>query len=158
MGGIIFASHNWKCCCLLQISPAAGSCLLPGQSSRPVAANCSQVGAAGEGHMQSETGISGVCFCFPHNWGFLQLKSRVLMTPLAISPPRSTPEPDVSSIPQDAATVPKSTTPQALTGMWTEECCSKGVNRSHSWQPAAVLFRTSTARENGTFPNQTDWQ
>ncbi|XP_031408381.1 sex comb on midleg-like protein 4 [Meleagris gallopavo] len=37
------------------------------------------------------------------------------MTPLAISPPRSTPEPDVSSIPQDAATVPKSTTPQALT-------------------------------------------
>uniref|UniRef100_A0A669Q9M5 Scm polycomb group protein like 4 n=2 Tax=Phasianus colchicus TaxID=9054 RepID=A0A669Q9M5_PHACC len=44
-----------------------------------------------------------------------KLKSRVLMTPLAISPPRSTPEPDVSSIPQDAATVPKSTTPQALT-------------------------------------------
>ncbi|NXR12661.1 SCML4 protein, partial [Semnornis frantzii] len=44
-----------------------------------------------------------------------KLKSRVLMTPLAISPPRSTPEPDVSSIPQDAATVPTSTTPQALT-------------------------------------------
>ncbi|NXC44694.1 SCML4 protein, partial [Penelope pileata] len=44
-----------------------------------------------------------------------KLKSRVLMTPLAISPPRSTPEPDVSSIPQDAATVPKSATPQALT-------------------------------------------
>ncbi|NXL89229.1 SCML4 protein, partial [Alectura lathami] len=44
-----------------------------------------------------------------------KLKSRVLMTPLAISPPRSTPEPDVSSIPQDAATIPKSATPQALT-------------------------------------------
>ncbi|KFV64249.1 Sex comb on midleg-like 4, partial [Dryobates pubescens] len=44
-----------------------------------------------------------------------KLKSRVLMTPLAISPPRSTPEPDVSSIPQDAATIPTSTTPQALT-------------------------------------------
>ncbi|NXQ37414.1 SCML4 protein, partial [Alaudala cheleensis] len=44
-----------------------------------------------------------------------QLKSRVLMTPLAISPPRSTPEPDISSIPQDAATVPNSDTPQALT-------------------------------------------
>uniref|UniRef100_A0A8C0USU9 SLED domain-containing protein n=1 Tax=Cyanistes caeruleus TaxID=156563 RepID=A0A8C0USU9_CYACU len=37
------------------------------------------------------------------------------MTPLAISPPRSTPEPDISSIPQDAATVPNSDTPQALT-------------------------------------------
>ncbi|OWK59034.1 Sex comb on midleg-like protein 4 [Lonchura striata] len=44
-----------------------------------------------------------------------KLKSRVLMTPLAISPPRSTPEPDISSIPQDAATVPDSDTPQALT-------------------------------------------
>ncbi|NXY29530.1 SCML4 protein, partial [Pomatorhinus ruficollis] len=44
-----------------------------------------------------------------------KLKSRVLMTPLAISPPRSTPEPDISSIPQDAATVPNSDTPQALT-------------------------------------------
>lgn len=44
-----------------------------------------------------------------------KLKSRVIMTPLAISPPRSTPEPDISSIPQDAATVPNSTIPQALT-------------------------------------------
>ncbi|NXF03433.1 SCML4 protein, partial [Smithornis capensis] len=44
-----------------------------------------------------------------------KLKSRVLMTPLAISPPRSTPEPDISSIPQDAATIPSSDTPQALT-------------------------------------------
>ncbi|XP_073483134.1 sex comb on midleg-like protein 4 isoform X3 [Lithobates pipiens] len=44
-----------------------------------------------------------------------KLKSRVVMTPLAISPPRSTPEPDISSIPQDAATVPNSTIPQALT-------------------------------------------
>ncbi|KAM6323757.1 sex comb on midleg-like protein 4 [Aegotheles albertisi] len=44
-----------------------------------------------------------------------KLKSRVLMTPLAISPPRSTPEPDISSIPQDAATIPNSATPHALT-------------------------------------------
>ncbi|XP_058163209.1 sex comb on midleg-like protein 4 [Dasypus novemcinctus] len=43
-----------------------------------------------------------------------KLKSRVLMTPLALSPPRSTPEPDLSSIPQDAATVPSMATPQAL--------------------------------------------
>uniref|UniRef100_A0A8B9VEE2 Scm polycomb group protein like 4 n=1 Tax=Anas zonorhyncha TaxID=75864 RepID=A0A8B9VEE2_9AVES len=32
-----------------------------------------------------------------------------------LSPPRSTPEPDVSSIPQDAATIPNSAAPQALT-------------------------------------------
>ncbi|XP_024144730.1 sex comb on midleg-like protein 4 isoform X2 [Oryzias melastigma] len=44
-----------------------------------------------------------------------KLKSRMLMTPLAISPPSSTPEPDMSSIPQDAATVPHSATPQVLT-------------------------------------------
>ncbi|KAM4041408.1 sex comb on midleg-like protein 4 isoform 3-T3 [Anomaloglossus baeobatrachus] len=44
-----------------------------------------------------------------------KLKSRIVMTPLAISPPRSTPEPDISSIPQDAATVPNSAVPQALT-------------------------------------------
>ena len=45
-----------------------------------------------------------------------QLKPRMVMTPLAISPPSSTPEPDMSSIPQDAATVPHSATPQVLTG------------------------------------------
>ncbi|XP_023807719.1 sex comb on midleg-like protein 4 isoform X2 [Oryzias latipes] len=44
-----------------------------------------------------------------------KLKARMLMTPLAISPPSSTPEPDMSSIPQDAATVPHSATPQVLT-------------------------------------------
>uniref|UniRef100_A0A8C3VZ60 Scm polycomb group protein like 4 n=1 Tax=Catagonus wagneri TaxID=51154 RepID=A0A8C3VZ60_9CETA len=44
-----------------------------------------------------------------------ELKSRVLMTPLALSPPRSTPEPDLSSIPQDAATIPSLAAPQALT-------------------------------------------
>ncbi|XP_053566578.1 sex comb on midleg-like protein 4 isoform X3 [Bombina bombina] len=44
-----------------------------------------------------------------------KLKSRIVMTPLAISPPRSTPEPDISSIPQDAATVPNSAVPQSLT-------------------------------------------
>lgn len=47
---------------------------------------------------------------------FLQLKPRMVMTPLAISPPSSTPEPDMSSIPQDAATIPHSATPQVLTG------------------------------------------
>ncbi|XP_077018678.1 sex comb on midleg-like protein 4 isoform X2 [Tamandua tetradactyla] len=44
-----------------------------------------------------------------------KLKPRVLMTPLALSPPRSTPEPDLSSIPQDAATIPSLAAPEALT-------------------------------------------
>lgn len=53
------------------------------------------------------------------------------MTPLAISPPRSTPEPDISSIPQDAATVPNSDTPQALTGTQPQVLLDQGVSRSH---------------------------
>ncbi|XP_036270624.1 sex comb on midleg-like protein 4 isoform X1 [Pipistrellus kuhlii] len=44
-----------------------------------------------------------------------KLKSPVLLTPLALSPLRSTPEPDLSSIPQDAATIPSVGVPQALT-------------------------------------------
>ncbi|XP_006881234.1 PREDICTED: sex comb on midleg-like protein 4 [Elephantulus edwardii] len=44
-----------------------------------------------------------------------KLKPPVLMTPLALSPPRSTPEPDLSNIPQDAATIPSLVAPQALT-------------------------------------------
>lgn len=69
-------------------------------------------------------------FCVYFHY-FLQLKSRVLMTPLAISPPRSTPEPDISSIPQDAATVPNSDTPQALTGTQPQVLLGQGVSRSH---------------------------
>ncbi|XP_027630919.1 sex comb on midleg-like protein 4 isoform X3 [Tupaia chinensis] len=52
-----------------------------------------------------------------------KLKSRVLMTPLALSPPRSIPEPDLSSIPQDAATVPSLAAPQALTA----RLCTSGL-------------------------------
>ncbi|KAJ3606825.1 hypothetical protein NHX12_026344 [Muraenolepis orangiensis] len=44
-----------------------------------------------------------------------KLKPRMLMSPLAGSPPSSTPEPEMSSIPQDAAIVPRSATPQAHT-------------------------------------------
>ncbi|XP_042529813.1 sex comb on midleg-like protein 4 isoform X2 [Dipodomys spectabilis] len=44
-----------------------------------------------------------------------KLKPPVLMTPLALSPPRSTPEPDLSSIPQDAATIPSLVAAQTLT-------------------------------------------
>lgn len=52
---------------------------------------------------------------------FAQLKPRMVMTPLAISPPSSTPEPDMSSIPQDAATIPHSATPQVLTGNYKSQ-------------------------------------
>lgn len=38
------------------------------------------------------------------------------MSPLANSPPSSTPEPEMGSLPQDAAIVPHSATPQVLTG------------------------------------------
>ncbi|XP_029965573.1 sex comb on midleg-like protein 4 isoform X2 [Salarias fasciatus] len=44
-----------------------------------------------------------------------KLKPRMLMSPLAISPPGGTPEPEMGSIPQDAAIVPHSATPQVLT-------------------------------------------
>lgn len=42
------------------------------------------------------------------------------MSPLANSPPSSTPEPEMGSIPQDAAIVPHSATPQVLTGNATK--------------------------------------
>uniref|UniRef100_H3DFW1 Scm polycomb group protein like 4 n=1 Tax=Tetraodon nigroviridis TaxID=99883 RepID=H3DFW1_TETNG len=43
-----------------------------------------------------------------------KLKPRIVMPPLANSPPSSTPEPEMGSLPQDAAIVPKSATPQTL--------------------------------------------
>ncbi|CAJ1077118.1 sex comb on midleg-like protein 4 isoform X1 [Xyrichtys novacula] len=45
----------------------------------------------------------------------VKLKPRMLMSPLATSPPNSTPEPEMGSLPQDAAIVPHSATPQVLT-------------------------------------------
>lgn len=82
------------------------------------------------GHMQNASPVAYkqnlvFGFCIPASQSdllkkkttiFLQLKPRMVMTPLAISPPSSTPEPDMSSIPQDAATIPHSATPQVLTG------------------------------------------
>ncbi|KAM9704698.1 uncharacterized protein scml4 isoform 1-T1 [Menidia menidia] len=44
-----------------------------------------------------------------------KLKSRMLMSPHANSPPGITPEPEMGSIPQDAAIVPHSATSQVLT-------------------------------------------
>lgn len=46
----------------------------------------------------------------------VKLKPRMVMSPLGNSPPGSTPEPEMGSLPQDAAIVPKSATPQVLTG------------------------------------------
>lgn len=57
------------------------------------------------------------------------------MTPLAISPPSSTPEPDMSSIPQDAATIPHSATPQVLTGR------TQNAN-PHLWRMNGLLEAT----------------
>ncbi|XP_072218710.1 sex comb on midleg-like protein 4 isoform X3 [Leuresthes tenuis] len=44
-----------------------------------------------------------------------KLKPRMVMSSLASSPPGCTPEPEMGSIPQDAAIVPHSATPQVLT-------------------------------------------
>ncbi|KAG7509338.1 hypothetical protein JOB18_041551 [Solea senegalensis] len=44
-----------------------------------------------------------------------KLKPRMVMSPLANSSPSSTPEPEMGSVPQDAAIVPQSSTPQVLT-------------------------------------------
>ncbi|XP_046878230.1 sex comb on midleg-like protein 4 isoform X2 [Hypomesus transpacificus] len=60
-----------------------------------------------------------------------KLKPRMVMTSLANSPTSSTPEPDMSSIPQDAATVPHSATPQVLTGsanLTSAKCALKGCH------------------------------
>ncbi|KAM3861007.1 sex comb on midleg-like protein 4 [Diretmus argenteus] len=60
-----------------------------------------------------------------------KLKPRMVMSPLADSPPSSTPEPEMGSIPQDAAIIPHSATPQALTvtySLWGETL----LDRSHS--------------------------
>lgn len=89
---------------------------------------------------RKKIGIYCVYFHYPTGY-FLQLKSRVLMTPLAISPPRSTPEPDISSIPQDAATIPNSATPQALTGMQPQVLLGKGVCRNHGLAVRSCAFQ-----------------
>lgn len=75
------------------------------------------------------------------------------MTPLAISPPSSTPEPDMSSIPQDAATIPHSATPQVLTGKPQNKQCMKHQGSPVSSQDAYLhlcfLYQsvsTSTSR------------
>lgn len=46
----------------------------------------------------------------------VQLKPRMVMSPLANSAPSSTPEPEAGSIPHDAAIIPHSAAPQALAG------------------------------------------
>uniref|UniRef100_A0A8C5CLR1 Polycomb group protein RNA binding region domain-containing protein n=1 Tax=Gadus morhua TaxID=8049 RepID=A0A8C5CLR1_GADMO len=54
-----------------------------------------------------------------------KLKPRMLMSPLADSAPSSTPEPELSSLPQDAAIVPRSATPQAHTAEQKRDFNSK---------------------------------
>lgn len=154
MGGIIFAFHNLRHCFLLQINQASESSILPGvEWMLPAWRKWCNSRLLMSGSPQGVTypdkiGISCVYFHYPTGY-FLQLKSRVLMTPLAVSPPRSTPEPDISSIPQDAATIPNSATPQALTGTSVRCSWAKGWAGTRGWQPDAVLSRMGGAQENG---------
>ncbi|KAG7260473.1 LOW QUALITY PROTEIN: hypothetical protein CRUP_011222 [Coryphaenoides rupestris] len=69
-----------------------------------------------------------------------KLKPRMLMSPLAdSSPPSSTPEPEMSSIPQDAALVPRSATPHAHTSIQT------GQTGAHVFLNDLNLFRPETS-------------
>lgn len=82
------------------------------------------------------------------------------MTPLAISPPSSTPEPDMSSIPQDAATIPHSATPQVLTGrtqnanphLWRMNGLLEAT--IHLFVPCASLHLHQQAGEHWAQPGQ----
>lgn len=81
------------------------------------------------------------------------------MTPLAISPPSSTPEPDMSSIPQDAATIPHSATPQVLTGRTQNNFLLGSINslldlRIHLCLPCASLYLHQQAGQHRAQPGQ----
>lgn len=72
-----------------------------------------------------------------------KLKPRMVMMPLANSPTSSTPEPDMSSIPQDAATVPRSATPQVLsaeTSMPEDFLCDPVDSKRYAVDPSDSAF------------------
>ncbi|XP_062324479.1 sex comb on midleg-like protein 4 isoform X1 [Osmerus eperlanus] len=72
-----------------------------------------------------------------------KLKPRMVMTSLANSPTSSTPEPDMSSIPQDAATVPHSATPQVLTAetsMPEDFLCDPVDSKRYAVDPSDSAF------------------
>ncbi|XP_029902434.1 sex comb on midleg-like protein 4 isoform X1 [Myripristis murdjan] len=72
-----------------------------------------------------------------------KLKPRMVMSPLADSPPSSTPEPEMGSIPQDAAIVPHSATPQALTAetpMPDDFLCDPVDSKRYAVDPSDSAF------------------
>lgn len=81
-----------------------------------------------------------------------KLKPRMVMSPLANSPPNSTPEPEMGSIPQDAAIVPHSATPQVLTAETTmpdEYLCDPPVDsKRYAVDPSDSAFNVMSSQFN----------
>ncbi|KAF7643791.1 hypothetical protein LDENG_00233390 [Lucifuga dentata] len=78
-----------------------------------------------------------------------KLKPRMVMSSLANSPPSSTPEPEMGSIPQDAAIVPHSATPQVLTAetpMPDEFLCDPVDPRRYAADPSDTTFSVMTSQ------------
>ncbi|XP_029705677.1 sex comb on midleg-like protein 4 isoform X1 [Takifugu rubripes] len=79
-----------------------------------------------------------------------KLKPRIVMSPLANSPPSSTPEPEMGSLPQDAAIVPKSATSQVLTAetpVPDDFLCDPLVDsKRYSVDPSDSAFNVTTSQ------------
>ncbi|XP_035473924.1 sex comb on midleg-like protein 4 isoform X1 [Scophthalmus maximus] len=79
-----------------------------------------------------------------------KLKPRMVMSPLANSSPNSTPEPEMGSIPQDAAIVPHSATPQVLTAetpMADDFLCDPPVDsKRYAVDPSDSAFNVMTSQ------------
>ncbi|XP_056872480.1 sex comb on midleg-like protein 4 isoform X2 [Takifugu flavidus] len=78
-----------------------------------------------------------------------KLKPRIVMSPLANSPPSSTPEPEMGSLPQDAAIVPKSATSQVLTETPVPDdflCDPLVDSKRYSVDPSDSAFNVTTSQ------------
>nr|XP_046229711.1 sex comb on midleg-like protein 4 isoform X2 [Scatophagus argus] len=78
-----------------------------------------------------------------------KLKPRMVMSPLANSPPSSTPEPEMGSLPQDAAIVPHSATPQVLmeTPMPDDFLCDPPVDsKRYAVDPSDSAFNVMASQ------------
>ncbi|XP_034383941.1 sex comb on midleg-like protein 4 isoform X1 [Cyclopterus lumpus] len=79
-----------------------------------------------------------------------KLKPRMVMSPLANSPPSSTPGPEMGSIPQDAAIVPHSATPQVIsaeTSMPDDFLCDPPVDsKRYAVDPSDSAFNLMTSQ------------
>ncbi|KAK7906834.1 hypothetical protein WMY93_015446 [Mugilogobius chulae] len=80
-----------------------------------------------------------------------KLKPRMLLSPLANSPPNSTPEPEMGSLPQDAALVPHSATPQVLTAETATPgnyLCDPVESKRYSHDPSDSAFSLMSPQYN----------